>query len=89
MYGFSLCVLYYTDPRALHGRPVFYDAPVILDGIICIGFEELLTECDNSDYGEFAECSIIAAIYCEGDSITIDCLRCKTWFCHVLIYIRK
>ena len=57
-----LSMLFYTDPRPLHIQSPFlqlYDAPVTLNAS-CLVSEE---RC----YGEFADCSSIAAVYCEGE----------------------
>ena len=58
--------LQHAGAHASHRERVFYDAPIILNDIICSGAEKSLTECPQTGNGNFDNCSLIAVAHCQG-----------------------
>lgn len=56
----------FTDPRIKQMDRSFYDAPVILNNIVCIGSQQSFNDCSSMEYGYFPNCSDIAHVICEG-----------------------
>ena len=56
----------YTGARSGHRQKRHYDAPVVLNNILCTGNERSIMECSGATYGNFSQCSDVAVAQCEG-----------------------
>ena len=46
---------------------MFYDAPVVLNDVMCTGNEESILSCTETGYGVFDDCMSVAVAQCEGE----------------------
>ena len=46
---------------------MLYDAPVILNDVMCTGNEESILNCTKTGYGVFDDCISVAVAQCEGE----------------------
>ena len=46
---------------------IFYDAPVVLNDVMCTGNEESILNCTETGYGVFDDCMLVAVAQCEGE----------------------
>ena len=53
-------------PRSASRRIIFYDAPVVLNDVMCTGNEESILSCTETGYGVFDDCMSVAVAQCEG-----------------------
>ena len=63
----------FTDVVArsgIHG-PLYYDAPVVLNSVICSGIESSIKECRLSGFNTVFICTAIATVQCESESMNI------------------
>lgn len=75
-----------TDPRPLKAGRYFFEGPVFLDNINCLGTEESLADCNGgSVYGNVDDCVDIAAVYCEGINGIVNDTQsnCTLAKCHI------
>ena len=61
----SFSVFVSIDPVVQTANAAFYDAPVLVNDVLCYGFENSLTNC-SLDYGNFTDCNVIGLAICEG-----------------------
>ena len=64
-----MCYFYNISavPRSGGRRIIFYDAPVVLNDVMCTGNEESILNCTETGYGIFDDCTIVAVAQCEGE----------------------
>ena len=53
---------------------IFYDAPVVLNDVMCTGNEESILNCTETGYGVFDDCMSVAVAQCEGESALTEWL---------------
>ena len=61
------CLFFSAVPRSASSIIMLYDAPVVLNDVMCTGNEESILNCTETGYGVFDDCMSVAVAQCEGE----------------------